>query len=170
MNLILLLWAVPTDEKPIYPTAKGTKWIYRADGTEKTWTLGEEETMPVRGLDVGLGRGRKILGWGREAYVVETKDRIRIYELRSVGEGGIRRLVVVWEFRWDRERWRYDSIDGRIAETIQGRRLEREKIEVPAGKFECTKFLLNGDTYWISRGVGIVKWTAGQKTWELDKR
>ena len=49
-------------------------------------------------------------------------------------------------------------------------------MTVPAGRYECMKFTVDGlgnQTYWFARGVGLVKqsYTAGPKvvTWELTR-
>lgn len=149
-------------------------WTYEAaDGTRFTVTLGDEEEMSVFGRQSIVAR--PVLGLRGDLWVRATEETLTIYERRAIGYAGTPEVVIAAEVCLDRPTWSFQTANGCILSTTEGRLLDPETITVPAGTFRCAVAHLDGGfeelTLWLAPGVGAVRFTVdrgdGPTTWNL---
>lgn len=164
MIAMAALLAGAAQEKPEFPTAGGTRWVYRLAGekTEQTWELGKGETITVLRTATKNFTGIRLDGFWQapkdRSYLVVTDEAVLLVTTRHVGYAGTPALVIAAEFRWGKEKeWKFTTINGCIVDEVKCSRGAEEKVSVPAGAYDCTRFEIGADTYWIAKGVGIVK-------------
>ncbi len=164
----------------------GVGYLYRVttEGgvtVEKPVSLGESTELVLGGgkensskIKIRLLEGM----FGGTVYVIESEDRIQIMKLEKAGLHRHTKLVLVAEFLFScQANYSFVTWEDGIPATIKCVRVGMEKVDTFEGRlrcqcpddghcghhagpqrvFECTKFTLGNDTYWLSKGVGIVK-------------
>lgn len=155
-SLLLLGAMLPTwaGSESWMPLRAGAEWTYAVKG-EKPGVLKMRVSGPMKNgcwpLAVGDGQMQARLNENGVQLLAETR----------VGVAARPAMVTVADLRWNgAETWQAQSASGCMVFTIEGRRGATETVEVPAGRFECVKITNKGmvtDTWWLARGVGVVK-------------
>ncbi len=156
---------------------EGRSWVYRVDGSERVVTVGgaAELTLALETAPGEVVRGWKVEGLGQgETWLVPRDGGVRIVSKRAIGVVGAPSNVIVAELRWEDEAWSFDTADGCMLEHVDCRRVGIETLGVPAGSFECLRIEVGeGQTFWVARGVGIVRMEDGTRgaeiVWELER-
>lgn len=183
MIAIMMAMMCAQEEKLSYfPTGKGFEWTYQYasdDGKQgpRTWTLGEEKQITYRNGDSKQETiaARILTGFSpAPTYLLETKEGVRIVTERRIGYAGSPALVIAADLRWGKEKsWKFRTTEGCLVNEVQCKQDGTETVEVGAGKFDCLKVVNGNETYWLARGVGIVKRVTGNGdnngriVWEL---
>lgn len=175
-TLTRALWAA---DGPCLPLRAGAEWTYARDVQDRTRTQVPRSPSVTIRVTGGVSNGH----WPLVVDGIETKaklsaDGVQLLQLSRVGVAGAPALIPVADLRWSGpDRWKTQSFAGCLGFNIMGRREGPEKIETPAGTFECLKITNEGlgqETWWLAPGVGIVKHTRNHsgvfETWTLLRR
>jgi hypothetical protein len=156
-----------------FPTRVGTKWVYTessdrdAEVTESI-TKVEDEGRGVRTITIRYESEWEKGGakWGVIDYVKLWLDDEGLFE--TSGKPTLNPTVCLLKFRCAVEdMWERKPPDGAVDRTVS-RVTAEEKVEVPAGAFECVRVetksyqgeeLTRVRTDWYAAGVGLVKST-----------
>jgi len=166
------------DLRDLYPTARGTVWVYvTPDGEElESKAEGEHEFEGKKYLILNLAK--YFTNDHRTEYVSVSRDRIVVSVIGgatlSLGTidppmtllQGPLRVGAEWSSKGT---WVYIDSRCRYEMNVEGKVLGRESIRVPAGSFSCWKIEVSYTfgsgrnlfpykrTLWLARGVGIVR-------------
>ncbi len=162
------------DRPPLVPLGEGSRWTYGISGPGEEWkrtvlVLGKRKEVALARIE-GKWKGVAIVGFdGREAYFVDSPGELRLVgRPNNTNAAAKPAMEIIAEFRWNGpQEWSFPTKDSCHARTVSCRRGAKESITVRAGSYECTRFTIGDDTYWIAPEVGIVQRKFRGSTWEL---
>ncbi len=145
------------------PLEPGKVLTYRVAGTDVRVEVGGTFQLDVhlpgedrdRSIEV-----RQLVGLSEDAaYVAATDAGALLVMVRPFGDGGDPTPLPVADLRWVDESWEFWTADGCEVWKVECRRAGIERVEVPAGAWDCLRLEIGDEqTFWLARGVGIVRW------------
>jgi hypothetical protein len=174
LTTLLLLGAAPVPkhlmkDRPYWPTAVGTKWVYDLNGMEEAEEItGAEEHNGGTRLTVRCRLWDNTVDVSKEVVIRRTLGQFRL-------DAEMVRFPLKAGDSWAVAQPIQEGIQANAGTMTVG---ETKDVSVPAGKFRATKVTfevteVNGQpiakpqtfTYWYARGVGTIRveWDGGEK-------
>lgn len=164
--LSVLVASPARDRDEWLPLQEGATWTYAVRGAKST--KAEVRVLAYRTTGVYS------LQWDGDAKLARrVAHGVQILEERHVGYAGTPTMMPMAELHWSGpEAWKTRTASGCMMFDIESRRVGNETVSVPAGRYDCFKITDSvGGTWWIARGVGIVKRLSdnGAIEWSLQR-
>ena len=107
-------------------------------------------------------------GFPAETWAVQCSAGVDLLVARRVLDRHGPALMPLVELRWYDDSWEFVTADETLVSVVRCRSAGIERIVVPSGSWDCLRLEVGDDqTFWLARGIGIVRWREGRFVREL---